>query len=299
MTSTVDLDAWGGETGRSSNAAFQPHLYTTYERDANGGDDAMMRRNQSSLSRFFQPDPYDGSYNFGDPQSLNRYAYVQNDPVNFTDPSGLNLEAPGSGGYCIRYHYYNPSTGEGFWGSWQCYGGGGDTGGRGGLAGTEVVGGEQREDTRTSCERFADLVEQINKNSPYAIASDFVNALYSRFGNSGTEFSSDGFKAEFQDFSGSPNQARHYVGGLYAGFTGAQFGSEAVGRAGANAREVTVTFIPTPSGIPLPSISPPNPSQRADRALNGVSTRHGGALSNEKLKPYQLADLIRKEICAQ
>ena len=25
----------------------------------------------------------------GDPQSLNRYAYVQNDPVNLMDPNGL------------------------------------------------------------------------------------------------------------------------------------------------------------------------------------------------------------------
>jgi hypothetical protein len=29
-----------------------------------------------------------------DPQSFNRYAYVQNDPVNFVDPSGLLLAAP-------------------------------------------------------------------------------------------------------------------------------------------------------------------------------------------------------------
>jgi RHS repeat-associated protein len=79
----------GGETNRSANSAFQPHKYTSYERDGNGGDDAMMRRYQSSWIRFSQPDPYDGSYSLADPQSLNRYSYVQNDPVNFVDPSGL------------------------------------------------------------------------------------------------------------------------------------------------------------------------------------------------------------------
>lgn len=90
LTSTVvDLDPWGGETGRSSNTAFQPHRFTSYERDANGGDDAMMRRHQSSLSRFSQPDPYDGSYDITDPQSLNRYAYTQNDPVTFPIPLTL------------------------------------------------------------------------------------------------------------------------------------------------------------------------------------------------------------------
>jgi len=62
VISTVDLDPWGGETWRSSNATFQPHRYTTYERDSNGGDDAMHRRYQSYWNRFSQPDPSDGSY---------------------------------------------------------------------------------------------------------------------------------------------------------------------------------------------------------------------------------------------
>ncbi len=32
--------------------------------------------------RFDQPDPYDGSYSLSNPQSFNRYAYAQNDPVD-------------------------------------------------------------------------------------------------------------------------------------------------------------------------------------------------------------------------
>ncbi len=91
VISTVDLDPWGGETWRSSNQTFQPHRYSTYERDSNGGDEAMMRRYQSYWNRFSQPDPYDGSYNLSDPQSFNRYTYAQNDPVNFIDPSGLDI----------------------------------------------------------------------------------------------------------------------------------------------------------------------------------------------------------------
>lgn len=90
MTSIIDLDPWGGETARSSNQAFQPHRYTTYERDGNSGDEAMMRRYTGQWHRFAQPDPYAGSYDWINPQSFNRYAYVQNDPVNFIDPLGLD-----------------------------------------------------------------------------------------------------------------------------------------------------------------------------------------------------------------
>jgi len=89
VVSTIELDPWGGDTARSNNSAFQPRKYTSYERDANGGDEAMFRRYNRSNSRFDQPDPYDGSYDLADPQSFNRYAYVGNDPVNFVDPTGL------------------------------------------------------------------------------------------------------------------------------------------------------------------------------------------------------------------
>jgi RHS repeat-associated protein len=80
----------GGETTRSWQQGQQPHRYASYERDGNGNDQAMYRQYHSYWQRFDQPDPYDGSYNATDPQSLNRYSYVQNDPVNFVDPTGLN-----------------------------------------------------------------------------------------------------------------------------------------------------------------------------------------------------------------
>ena len=55
-------------------------------------DEAMMRRYTGKWHRFDQPDPYDGSYDTTDPQSFNRYAYMQNDPVNFVDPTGLDQD---------------------------------------------------------------------------------------------------------------------------------------------------------------------------------------------------------------
>jgi RHS repeat-associated protein len=108
VVSWVELDPWGGETGRSVNSQRQPRRYTTYERDGNGGDEAMMRRYEGRWQRFAQPDPFDGSYNLTDPQSFNRYSYVQNDPVTFTDPSGLQ---PCWGAECGW-----GSVSAGFWG---------------------------------------------------------------------------------------------------------------------------------------------------------------------------------------
>ncbi|MGI8838871.1 MAG: S8 family serine peptidase [Pyrinomonadaceae bacterium] len=94
IVSTVEPDPWGAYTNRYSNGSFQPREFTSYERDANRSDEAMFRRYNRWHSRFDQPDPYDGSYELGDPQSFNRYAYVQGDPVNFVDPSGLDDDCP-------------------------------------------------------------------------------------------------------------------------------------------------------------------------------------------------------------
>jgi RHS repeat-associated protein len=97
IVSTIELDPWGGNTNRNNNDAFQPQAFTTYTRDSIAADDAMFRRYNRWWSRFDQPDPYDGSYVADNPQSFNRYAYVNNDPVNFTDPTGLfaNCGQPG------------------------------------------------------------------------------------------------------------------------------------------------------------------------------------------------------------
>jgi RHS repeat-associated protein len=79
-----------GQTPRSGgHTGEQPRQYTSYERDANGEDEAMHRRYNRWWSRFSQPDPSYGSMNLADPQSLNRYSDVQNDPVNFVDSTGL------------------------------------------------------------------------------------------------------------------------------------------------------------------------------------------------------------------
>jgi RHS repeat-associated protein len=104
----IELDPFGGETNRSWGSQYQKQRYTTWERDWTG-DESLFRRYHGWWSRFAHPDPYDGSYNLGDPQSFNRYAYVQNDPVNFIDPSGLLPCAEGEyGAWCGGGGYWGP-----------------------------------------------------------------------------------------------------------------------------------------------------------------------------------------------
>jgi RHS repeat-associated protein len=70
------------ETGTVSKWKF-----TTYERDSESGlDYAQARFDATQFGRFMSLDPLPG--NIGNPQSLNRYSYVMNDPINLTDPSG-------------------------------------------------------------------------------------------------------------------------------------------------------------------------------------------------------------------
>lgn len=110
--SAIELDPWGADTNRSSNAAFQPKRFTTYDRDGNGSDEAMFRRYNRWHARFDQPDPYDGSYRLTNPQSFNRYAYAQNDPVTFSDPSGLTINE-----FCgAEFSFAECGGNAGFWG---------------------------------------------------------------------------------------------------------------------------------------------------------------------------------------
>lgn len=129
-----------------------------------------------------------------------------------------------------------------------------------------------------------------------------VERLMARFANSGREFGSNRFRTEFQDHTDSPNQARHYVGGFFAGYHLDAFNG-LTGRVAMDLREVDIKFIPTPGiagllTIPLPTALPETASQRADKALNAVSTRHGAALYNNELRPSELAERIRNEVCA-
>jgi RHS repeat-associated protein len=103
------------------NASNDKLLFTSYERDSESGNDyAMARYNVNRLGRFSSPDPLSGSR--VNPQSLNKYAYAKNDPVNLSDPTGmwpkpLYVCSGGNDAYaqngCIPWGYYQGAGGAG------------------------------------------------------------------------------------------------------------------------------------------------------------------------------------------
>jgi RHS repeat-associated protein len=260
--------------------------YAGMERDKSGLDHAEWRKYESQSGRWTSADPYLGSMNVSNPQSFNRYAYVENDPVNLIDPSGLSDEPPepwdprdtivingwgrlwenhgvGGGGHTVLSHMSNARTGE--------------DSGSSNLQNTE-------------CQRFASIVEQIANDA--ANADDFMQRMVNRFigpnlnvrsgqdfdraANVGTsEFGSGGFKPKFVDDS---NQVRHFTGGLWAGYL---FGP-GIAQLGMNSNENNSLgtgrgVIGSAGGI-LPWIFPADDA-KADVALNSVSVPLGTSLT--------------------
>ena len=70
--------------------------FTSYDRSGQTGlDYAINREYDSQQGRFTQVDPFGmRAPNLTNPQSLNLYAYVGNDPINNIDPTGLVEEGP-------------------------------------------------------------------------------------------------------------------------------------------------------------------------------------------------------------
>ncbi len=84
-----------GTGGRATGQGYMPgdgvrQQFTRQERDYETGLDYFASRYYSSIQgRFTSSDP--GSFTLADPQSLNRYSYVQNNPLKFIDPTGKDL----------------------------------------------------------------------------------------------------------------------------------------------------------------------------------------------------------------
>jgi RHS repeat-associated protein len=112
IISNCTYNPFGEEIGCSPNNTSNHYRFTGKERDSESGlDDFGARYFSSSMGRWATPDwnvrPVTVPYaNFGDPQSLNLYLYVRNDPVSLADADG---------------HISNDSGGQSCLDSFMCY----------------------------------------------------------------------------------------------------------------------------------------------------------------------------------
>jgi RHS repeat-associated protein len=92
-----------GDALTSSGADTNETHFAMLDHDSEtSSEHATFRQYSSIQGRMFSSDPYMGSYDFSNPQSLNRYAYALNSPLSNVDPSGLTVldgeEQTSSGG---------------------------------------------------------------------------------------------------------------------------------------------------------------------------------------------------------
>jgi RHS repeat-associated protein len=74
--------------------------FTDYVHDSESNlEHTLFRQYSSTQGRFLSPDPFTGSMDLGNPQSMNRYPYVAGNPINFTDTLGLEGVGDAGGPY--------------------------------------------------------------------------------------------------------------------------------------------------------------------------------------------------------
>jgi RHS repeat-associated protein len=136
----ADYFPFGSERQVFTSTAGVSYQFTGYEYDSDTQYNyAVARFEAGRWGRFMSPDPYLGSMNLGTPQSLNKYAHVENDPIDFIDPLGLNKTSIIIVGNCIVQQVYGSEDGRPYLISSTtifCGSGGGSTTGGGNGGGT-------------------------------------------------------------------------------------------------------------------------------------------------------------------
>lgn len=98
---------------------WNPYHFAGLDQDNTSNEHAQFREYSNLAGRWFSPDPYEGSYDPTNPQTFNRYAYVQNSPLSFVDQTGLFRIGPGE---CDASVMLCPSGSSGSWlwaSNWQ------------------------------------------------------------------------------------------------------------------------------------------------------------------------------------
>ena len=109
VVSRQDYQPFGEELGAVGMRLTDPlygeassarQKYAGMEKDeASGMSHTLWRKYDWQSGRWTSPDPYGGSMTVADPQSFNRYTYVNNDPVNLVDPTGLIYQVKAEHGW--------------------------------------------------------------------------------------------------------------------------------------------------------------------------------------------------------
>jgi RHS repeat-associated protein len=86
LVSTYQYDSYGNLTSSTGTVANPWRFAGGYFDSSTGLYKFGARYDDPTLGRWSQQDPVRG--HLDDPNSLNRYVYVSDDPVNLTDPSG-------------------------------------------------------------------------------------------------------------------------------------------------------------------------------------------------------------------
>jgi RHS repeat-associated protein len=97
VTSRKDFSAFGEETitpQRTQGLDYVPpnirQDYTGYQKDDESGLEFAQARYYNPMhGRFTSVDPLTASATIRNPQTFNRYSYVENSPISFKDPTGL------------------------------------------------------------------------------------------------------------------------------------------------------------------------------------------------------------------
>lgn len=93
-----------GDDYSCSTSDISPLHFTGKTRDGTGLSHFPARYYSPFAGRFMSPDPLGGSVL--NPQSLNRYSYVLDNPERFIDPLGLQCQQPKDGVmHCTSYGY--------------------------------------------------------------------------------------------------------------------------------------------------------------------------------------------------
>jgi RHS repeat-associated protein len=82
----VTFAPYGQQSSGSSSESF---LFAGMEFDGeNLGYHTPLRQYSPAQGRWLSPDPYNGSYDLTDPQTLNRYSYARSNPLLYVDTTG-------------------------------------------------------------------------------------------------------------------------------------------------------------------------------------------------------------------